>query len=54
MKITISDTTDINDEQLLELCRANHWSVAEKPIELRNGLLNSYILVTAWGGKVIN
>ena len=48
MKIKISETREINIDQILVLYKANKWSAAEKPTELRNALLNSHSLITAW------
>lgn len=48
MNIKISETRNISIEQILELYKANGWSAAEKPTELRNGLLNSHSLISAW------
>lgn len=48
MQIKISEKRDINTEQLISLYKANGWSSAEKPIELKNALLHSHSLVTAW------
>ncbi len=46
--IFYSDTRNISPEAIRELYVANGWSAAAKPTELRNGLLNSYSLWTAW------
>ena len=51
MKIEISEKRDIDIEQIIELYKANKWSSADKPDELRNGLLNSHSLVSAWDGN---
>ena len=51
MEITISDTKEINIEDILILYKANEWSSANKPNELYNALLNSETLITAWEGK---
>jgi GNAT superfamily N-acetyltransferase len=51
MDIRISDTRNINLEDILILYKANNWSSANKPIELHNGLLNSETLITAWEDK---
>jgi GNAT superfamily N-acetyltransferase len=48
MNIIISETKDINIEDILFLYKANEWSSAEKPMQLYNGLLNSETLITAW------
>ena len=48
MEITISETRKISTEQIVELYKANAWSSAEKPNELKNALLNSHSLITAW------
>ena len=48
MEITISETRKISTEQIVELYKANAWSSAEKPSELKNALLNSHSLITAW------
>jgi len=46
--ITLSETREINLEDILILYKANEWSSANKPNELYNGLLNSETLITAW------
>ena len=51
MKITISETKEINIEDILILYKANEWSSANKPNELYNALTNSETLITAWEGK---
>ena len=49
--ITISETKEINIEDVLTLYKANEWSSANKPNELYSGLLNSETLITAWEGQ---
>ena len=49
--INYKDARDIPLSAILELYRANDWSSAEKPDELRSGLLNSDSLWTAWDGN---
>ncbi|TDP02314.1 GNAT family N-acetyltransferase [Flavobacterium sp. 245] len=51
MEINLSETKEINIEDILILYKANEWSSASKPNELYNGLLNSETLITAWEGK---
>jgi GNAT superfamily N-acetyltransferase len=51
MNITISETRNINIDDLLVLYKANNWSSAEKPTQLYNGLMNSETLITAWEDK---
>ena len=51
MEITLSETKEINLEDILILYKANEWSSANKPNELYNALLNSETLITAWEGK---
>jgi GNAT superfamily N-acetyltransferase len=51
MNIIISETRDINIDDILVLYKANNWSSAEKPTQLYNGLLNSETLITAWENK---
>ncbi|PKB18118.1 GNAT family N-acetyltransferase [Flavobacterium sp. 5] len=51
MNIIISETKDINIDDILILYKANNWSSAEKPTQLYNGLLNSETLITAWKNK---
>ena len=48
VEIRLSETKEIDTEQIVELYRANQWSSAEKPAELKNALLNSHALITAW------
>jgi GNAT superfamily N-acetyltransferase len=49
--IIISETKEINIEDILILYKANEWSSANKPNELHKALLNSETLITAWEGK---
>lgn len=51
MNITIKDTRDIRQDDVIEIYKANHWSSAQKPEKLFNALLNSHSLVTAWDGE---
>lgn len=46
--ITIKETKGIVADDVIEIYRANHWSSANRPEELINALLNSYVLITAW------
>lgn len=48
MDIFISDTRDIELEQILNLYKSNDWSAADKPVQLHKALLNSHSLITAW------
>lgn len=34
--------------QIIALYKANEWSAADKPNELKNALLNSHLLISAW------
>lgn len=49
--IRYEETRDIDPESILRLYRANDWSAAEKPGQLRDALLNSDSLVSAWDGE---
>ncbi|OXB08081.1 GNAT family N-acetyltransferase [Flavobacterium pectinovorum] len=51
MEITLSETKEINIEDILILYKANEWSSANKPNELYNALTNSETLITAWEGE---
>jgi GNAT superfamily N-acetyltransferase len=51
MNIIISETRDIDIDEILVLYKANEWSSAEKPTQLYKGLLNSETLITAWEDK---
>ncbi len=52
--ITYSQTRDIPLDELLRLYSANEWSSANKPNDLRNALMNSHSLLTAWdGGRLV-
>lgn len=46
--IEYSERRDISLEQIIHLYRANDWSPAAKGEKLRNALLNSHGLVSAW------
>ncbi|SEL40494.1 GNAT family N-acetyltransferase [Parapedobacter koreensis] len=50
MPITISDTRDITQSDIINLYKLNGWSSADKPAELYNGLLHSHALYSAWDG----
>jgi len=43
--ISMEDTIEM--PEVVELYKANHWSSADKPVELVNALRNSHTLVTA-------
>ena len=49
--IEYSERRDLPVEKLVPLYRANRWSAAEKPDILRNALINSHSLVSAWDGE---
>ena len=46
--ITYSETRDIPLDALLRLYSAVEWSSANKPNDLRDALMNSHALLTAW------
>ena len=46
--IVYSETRDIPLDTILKLYSANEWSSANKPNELRDALMNSHSLLTAW------
>ena len=48
MTIQIKETKEIEINQIVELYSANNWSSADKPTELKNALLNSHSLISAW------
>jgi GNAT superfamily N-acetyltransferase len=49
-EIRYSETRDLPIASVLALYRANEWSSAQKPALLRNALLGSHAVVTAWDG----
>jgi GNAT superfamily N-acetyltransferase len=51
MDIQIKETKDINQNDIIEIYKANKWSSAQKTDELFNALLNSHSLLTAWDGE---
>ena len=51
MNIQIRETKDINQNDVVEIYKANKWSSAQKPDELFSALLNSHALLTAWDGE---
>lgn len=51
MNIKLSETRNVDLEQIIHLYSANKWSAAEKPDMLHNALINSHSLVTAWDGN---
>lgn len=53
MTIVIKETKDIEQNDIIEIYKANKWTSAEKPDKLFNGLLNSHSFVTAWHNERI-
>jgi GNAT superfamily N-acetyltransferase len=53
MKIILSETRNIPQKAILNLYRQLHWSSANKPDALYEGLMNSHSLVTAWDGDLL-
>jgi GNAT superfamily N-acetyltransferase len=54
MNIEVSFDKDINEDEVIDLYKANEWSSADKPVELIAALTNSHSLVTAkFNGKLI-
>lgn len=54
MNIDISFDRDINEDEVIELYKANEWSSSNKPVELIAALTNSHSLVTAkLNGKLV-
>lgn len=51
MEITYSETREIHERQIVALYLANRWTAADKPKQLKNALLNSHALVSAWEGE---
>ncbi len=49
--IEYSERRDLTIGDIVRLYRANGWSSAEKPAELRNALHNSHTLLSAWAGE---
>ena len=49
--IKYSRRRDLPLKQIMALYRANGWSAADKPRQLKRGLRNSDELVTAWDGR---
>jgi GNAT superfamily N-acetyltransferase len=47
MSLTILQNDVIETDEVIALYQANHWSSAEKPVQLMNALRNSHTLVTA-------
>lgn len=52
-EIDFRETKDIPLDAILALYRSNGWSAANKPEQLRNGLVNSETLITAWAGETL-
>ncbi|UZR95010.1 GNAT family N-acetyltransferase [Chondrinema litorale] len=50
MEITISETRELKQEDIIALYKANKWSAAEKTEALHKALINSHSLVSAWEG----
>ena len=54
MNIEVSFDKDINEDEVIDLYKANECSSADKPVELIAALTNSHSLVTAkFNGKLI-
>ena len=53
MNILLSETRDINIDQIVVLYKENKWSAANNPNELKKALLNSHSLITAWDKEKI-
>lgn len=53
MNIKISDSRNIDQEQIIALYKANKWSAADKPLQLYRGLINSHSVITAWHGDTL-
>jgi GNAT superfamily N-acetyltransferase len=51
MEIKIEINGQIEEAEVVELYKANHWSSAEKPEKLSPALRNSHTLVTARSGN---
>lgn len=51
--IVYRETRDLPPEQIVSLYRANRWSSADKPEQLRRALIGSHALVTAWDGATL-
>jgi len=47
-EIQFKDTREIEQDSIIALYKANHWSSAEKPDLLYQGLMNSHSLISAW------
>jgi ribosomal protein S18 acetylase RimI-like enzyme len=46
--ITYRNTRALDIDKVVALYRANHWSSADKPRELRQALRHAHTVVTAW------
>ncbi|TJZ61520.1 GNAT family N-acetyltransferase [Sphingobacterium olei] len=53
MEITLSESRNITEENILPLYHSNKWSAANKPKELLLALINSHTLITAWEGDTL-
>ncbi|MGS0680892.1 GNAT family N-acetyltransferase [Shewanella sp. 125m-7] len=54
MNIEVNLDRDINEDEVIDLYKANGWSSADKPAELMAALTNSHSLVTArLNGKLV-
>jgi GNAT superfamily N-acetyltransferase len=51
MTITIKETKDVKQYDIIEIYKANKWSSAEKPDQLFKALLNSHSFITAWDNE---
>ncbi|MGS0695859.1 GNAT family N-acetyltransferase [Shewanella sp. 0m-4] len=54
MNIEVNLDRNINEDEVIDLYKANGWSSADKPVELMAALTNSHSLVTArFNGKLV-
>lgn len=47
-RIHYSETREIERDQIVRLYRENGWSSAQKPRQLRDALVHSHTLISAW------
>ena len=53
VSITYSQTRDIGVDQIVRLYRECGWSAADRPQQLRDALIDSHTLVSAWDSDTL-
>ncbi|MEL6105411.1 MAG: GNAT family N-acetyltransferase [Planctomycetota bacterium] len=51
--IRYSETREIDLDQIVRLYHENAWSSARKPVQLRDALIHSHTLISAWEAEAL-